>query len=148
MEDMSTICVAREGVGKSLFDVNLANAVANGLSFLGQTHKPRPVLYLDRENPLAVVEKRAKEFNIRSGGNLKYVGLYAHNGEVPNPVTFAKGELPPVNAFWSVTMYDGKSQLLIENPISRYLNKLSDAARNEDERRWLANPLHPERLSR
>jgi hypothetical protein len=26
-----------------------------------------------------------------------------------------------VNAFWFVTMYDGKMQLLIENPISRYL---------------------------
>jgi hypothetical protein len=36
-------------------------------------------------------------------------------------LTFAKGQLPPVNAFWSVTMYDGKSQLLIENPINRYL---------------------------
>jgi len=36
-------------------------------------------------------------------------------------LTFAKGEYPPVNAFWSVTMYDGKSQLLIENPINRYL---------------------------
>jgi hypothetical protein len=36
-------------------------------------------------------------------------------------LTFAKGKFPPVNAFWSVTMYDGKSQLLIENPINRYL---------------------------
>ena len=36
-------------------------------------------------------------------------------------LTFAKGEFPPVNAFWSVTMYDGKSQLLIKNPINRYL---------------------------
>jgi hypothetical protein len=36
-------------------------------------------------------------------------------------LTFPKGQLPPVNAFWSVTMYDGKSQLLIENPINRYL---------------------------
>jgi hypothetical protein len=36
-------------------------------------------------------------------------------------LTFPAGQLPPVNAFWSVTMYDGKSQLLIKNPISRYL---------------------------
>src|SRR5216110_1768994 len=36
-------------------------------------------------------------------------------------LTFAKDQFPPVNAFWSVTMYDGKSQLLIKNPINRYL---------------------------
>lgn len=36
-------------------------------------------------------------------------------------LTFPAGKLPPVNAFWSVTMYDGKTQLLIENPIDRYL---------------------------
>ncbi len=36
-------------------------------------------------------------------------------------LTFPAGQLPPVSAFWSVTMYDGKTQLLIENPINRYL---------------------------
>jgi len=36
-------------------------------------------------------------------------------------ITFPAGQLPPVNAFWSVTMYDGKTQLLIENSINRYL---------------------------
>jgi hypothetical protein len=36
-------------------------------------------------------------------------------------LTFAANQLPPVNAFWSVTMYDGKSQLLIKNQINRYL---------------------------
>lgn len=36
-------------------------------------------------------------------------------------LTFAKEQFPPVNAFWSVTMYNGKSQLLIKNPINRYL---------------------------
>ena len=36
-------------------------------------------------------------------------------------LTFAKDQFPPVNAFWSVTMYDGKNQLLVKNPINRYL---------------------------
>jgi hypothetical protein len=36
-------------------------------------------------------------------------------------LTFHAGQLPPVNAFWSVTMYDGKTQFLIKNPINRYL---------------------------
>ncbi|CAN7760435.1 DUF1254 domain-containing protein [Bradyrhizobium sp. LjRoot220] len=49
------------------------------------------------------------------------------NGEVLDcskhkySITFAAGQYPPVEAFWSVTMYDGKTQLLIENPINRYL---------------------------
>ena len=36
-------------------------------------------------------------------------------------ITFPADAYPPVNAFWSITMYDGKTQLLIENPIGRYL---------------------------
>lgn len=34
---------------------------------------------------------------------------------------FAKGQQPPVNAFWSITMYDLPQQLLVKNPINRYL---------------------------
>lgn len=34
---------------------------------------------------------------------------------------FAKGELPPVNAFWSLTMYKMPQSLLVDNPINRYL---------------------------
>ena len=34
---------------------------------------------------------------------------------------FAKGQQPPVNAFWSLTMYTLPSQLLVDNPINRYL---------------------------
>jgi hypothetical protein len=50
-------------------------------------------------------------------------------------LTFPAGLLPPVNAFWSVTMYDGKSQLLIKNPINRYLINspmLPNMKKNED----------------
>ncbi len=34
---------------------------------------------------------------------------------------FEAGKLPPTHAFWSVTMYDFPAQLLVSNPINRYL---------------------------
>ena len=36
-------------------------------------------------------------------------------------LTFIKDNLPPVSAFWSLTMYDAETQLLIDNPLDRYL---------------------------
>jgi len=50
-----------------------------------------------------------------SGGQKLDTGVHRYT------LTFPAGQLPPANAFWSVTMYDGKTQLLIENPIDRYL---------------------------
>jgi hypothetical protein len=50
-------------------------------------------------------------------------------------LTFKAGQYPPVNAFWSITMYDGKTQLLIENTIDRYLINspmLPDLKKNAD----------------
>ncbi len=34
-------------------------------------------------------------------------------------IHFAKGETPPVDAFWSLTMYDNRG-FLVDNPIRRY----------------------------
>ena len=62
-------------------------------------------------------------------------------------LTFPAGQLPPVNAFWSVTMYDGKTQLLVENPINRYLINspmLPDLKKNAD---GSLTHLHPEGLA-
>ena len=36
-------------------------------------------------------------------------------------VHFAADQLPPVNAFWSMTMYELPASLLVANPINRYL---------------------------
>jgi hypothetical protein len=44
--------------------------------------------------------------------------MASHDRQQP---VVAIGEPIGVNAFWSVTMYDGKTQLLIENPINRHL---------------------------
>jgi hypothetical protein len=79
-------------------------------------------------------------------GNDSVEATYPMTRELPNgetldgskhnyTLTFKAGELPPVNAFWSVTMYDGKTQLLIENPINRYLINspmLPDMKKNDD----------------
>ena len=36
-------------------------------------------------------------------------------------IHFDVGQLPPVKAFWSLTLYDAKTKLLTANPINRYL---------------------------
>lgn len=48
---------------------------------------------------------------------------------------FAPGQLPPVNSFWSVTMYELPSSLLVANPIDRYLinsSMLDDLVKDPD----------------
>ncbi len=48
-------------------------------------------------------------------------GQALDGGKHDYTLTFPPGQQPPVNSFWSLTMYDGNTQLLIENEISRYL---------------------------
>jgi hypothetical protein len=36
-------------------------------------------------------------------------------------VTFKQDDLPPAEAFWSISMYDGRTQLFIHNRLDRYL---------------------------
>jgi hypothetical protein len=43
------------------------------------------------------------------------------NGASRYTLRFAPGQLPPVHAFWSLTMYELPQSLLVANPINRYL---------------------------
>jgi hypothetical protein len=42
------------------------------------------------------------------------------SGERRYRLLFPAGKLPPVDAFWSLTLYEGTTWLLVDNPINRY----------------------------
>ena len=52
-------------------------------------------------------------FNDSTGAPLTGANNYTYR--------FAKDQLPPVNAFWSLTMYELPQSLLVANPINRWL---------------------------
>jgi hypothetical protein len=64
-------------------------------------------------------------------GNSKQEAMYpayaidakgqALDGSKHYTVRFAPGRLPPVNAFWSLTMYEMPASLLVANQMNRYL---------------------------
>ena len=63
-----------------------------------------------------------------SGEEAIYHGYFVDGGGAPlnaaqkrYVLKFEKDKLPPAEAFWSMTMYDGKTQLLVDNPLNRYL---------------------------
>ena len=71
-------------------------AAVNGIYGNSQAEAMYPLLALDNEGQ-------------KLDGSKKYT------------LRFEPGQLPPVNAFWSMTMYRMPEILLVENPIDRYL---------------------------
>ena len=58
---------------------------------------------------------------------------------------FPKGQTPPADGFWSLTMYDG-NYFFVANPLNRYT--LSSRQRSQVQRGRLARPFHPEGFAR
>lgn len=62
-------------------------------------------------------------------------GAPLNTADTTYTLTFQKDALPPMKAFWSLTMYDGKTQLFIHNPLDRYLlnsNMIDDFVFGDD----------------
>ncbi len=111
----------------------------------------------NKYGPGAHIPEEALYFSLNSGPD----GLPL-NGTRNYALRFAKGELPPVDAFWSLTVY-GPAMNLVENPIKRYAIKggmaglafgpdgsleiqLQHAVPSQGEANWLPVPAGPFRL--
>jgi hypothetical protein len=62
-----------------------------------------------------------KEEAIYHGWYSDSTGQKLDGSEGRYQIRFVPGQLPPVNAFWSLTMYDLPERLLVANPLKRYL---------------------------
>ena len=67
----------------------------------------------DRANQQAAAIYEGEKRNLYDSLKLDGVNRYI--------IRFAPDQLPPVNAFWSLTMYDFPAQLMVANPLNRYL---------------------------
>jgi hypothetical protein len=87
--------------------------------------------------PPLVLDSFGKDYATRAEVALKYIGMLDGreavypmawtdaqgrplNGGARYRLRFAPAELPPVQAFWSVTMYDARSYMLVDNCMDRY----------------------------
>ena len=91
------------------WDISPPNAGEFGQDYITRSAAAWKYIYVNSAveamYPTANVDGDGKQLD---GSNGRYV------------LKFAKGALPPVNFFWSLTLYDAKTQVPIENAINRY----------------------------
>lgn len=71
-----TLITGVSGHGKSIFTTAMAGAVAHGVPFLGLQTVSRKVVYMDRENPLALVKQHLHDLHIGATSQLVYWGAW------------------------------------------------------------------------
>ncbi len=78
------------GVGKTLFAMDAAAAMASGADFLGwKSTRPARVMYLDGEMPASTVKERIKLIAARYGGGIP-LSVYSRD-------VLGAGDMPPLN---------------------------------------------------
>ena len=84
LEGGITMFSGAAGCGKTTLAAAIAGHVACGAPFAGRTVLQRPVLYLDRENPIQVVQERLYRLGVNDGATLRWWGGWLQD-EAPSP---------------------------------------------------------------
>ncbi|HEY3840277.1 MAG TPA: AAA family ATPase, partial [Bryobacteraceae bacterium] len=73
---VGTVCALTggSGDGKTTAAIAIGSAIERGVPFAGMATQRRPVLFLDRENPLPAIVERYERMNIRDSENCRYWG--------------------------------------------------------------------------
>ena len=98
-----TMLSGESGSGKSTLTLALADAISQGLPFLGKPTLKKPVLIMDRENGLPVYHERLARFNVQPNPDLIFWGGW--NSPVP-PQPSSKALRDFVEAEQPVIIFD------------------------------------------
>jgi archaellum biogenesis ATPase FlaH len=129
-EGAITLLTGDSGHGKTIFATALAGAIVTGGQFLGKQAVRRKVLYLDRENPLALVKQHLFDLHVQRTPDLIYWGGWCdHPPDGPAAASlhaFARTEKPVLIFDSLIAFHSGSEQDATET--RRYLQYYRDLA--------------------
>ena len=133
--------LSRLGITAGKFDPRNAKALDRGAAagwqmILAESKKPHGKV-VNGWDVMGNIGRYGTNYRFRAvvalvglGANLPEDAIYPHakvdsdgkplSGANRYVVHFPKGQLPPVNAFWSLTMYNARQAFSLDNPVDRY----------------------------